>query len=192
MSGDGSTPSARQSELLEAAYRYALAHGLTDMSLRPLATAIGSSPRVLLYLFGSKEGVIRALLARARADELAFLDRVRGTARAGDAGMAEVANEVWTWLAADRHRTLLTLWVEGYARSLVEPDGPWADFARSTVRDWLAVLAEAQPARERRSARGRARRTLVLAVLRGAMLDLLATGEVDRVTAAVRLQLANS
>jgi len=192
MSGDGSTPSARQTELLEAAYRYALEHGLTDMSLRPLAAAIGSSPRVLLYLFGSKEGVIRALLARARADELDFLDRVRGTARAGDAGMAEVANEVWTWLAADRHRTLLTLWVEGYARSLVEPDGPWADFARSTVRDWLAVLAEAQPARERRSARGRARRTLVLAVLRGAMLDLLATGEVDRVTAAVRLQLANS
>jgi AcrR family transcriptional regulator len=190
MAGDNSSPSARRGALLEAAYRYVLEHGLTDMSLRPLAAAIGSSPRVLLYLFGSKDGVVRALLARARADELEFLDRLRGATRAGNVGLEEIAGQVWTWLAADKHRTLLTLWVEGYARSLVEPDGPWADFARSTVRDWLAVLAEAQPARERRSAAGRARRTLVLAVLRGAMLDLLATGEIDRVTAAVRQQLS--
>jgi AcrR family transcriptional regulator len=186
MAGDDSTPSARQTELLEAAYRYVLEHGLTDMSLRPLAAAIGSSPRVLLYLFGTKEGVIRALLARARADELELLERLRDATQTGELGLEEVATQVWTWLATDKHRTLLTLWVEGYARSLVEPDGPWADFAQSTVRDWLAVLAKAQPPRERRSAEGRARRTLVLAVLRGAMLDLLATGEVERVTAAVR------
>ncbi len=61
-------PSARQAELLELAYRYALEHGLADLSLRPLAAAVGSSPRVLLYLFGSKDGLVRALLARARSD----------------------------------------------------------------------------------------------------------------------------
>ena len=70
MAGDDSTPSARQGELLELAYQYALQHGLTDLSLRPLAMAIGSSPRVLLFLFGSKDGVIRALLGRARARPL--------------------------------------------------------------------------------------------------------------------------
>jgi len=51
----GRAPSPRQDELLELAYRYVLAHGLADMSLRPLARAIGSSPRVLLYLYGSKD-----------------------------------------------------------------------------------------------------------------------------------------
>ncbi len=66
--------SPRRKELLERAYQYALAHGLADLSLRPLAAAIGSSPRVLLFLFGSKDGLVRALLARARADELAFLE----------------------------------------------------------------------------------------------------------------------
>src|SRR5919197_617954 len=70
--------SARKAELLEAAYRYVLEHGLGDMSLRPLAAAVGSSPRVLLFLFGSKEGLIRELIARSRVDELAVLDRVRG------------------------------------------------------------------------------------------------------------------
>ena len=168
----------RRDDLLRQAYAYALEHGLADLSLRPLAAAIGSSPRVLLFLFGSKDGLVRELLARARADELAFLDAVRGD------GLPELAAAVWSWLAAPEHRALLTLWLEGYSRSLVAPDGPWAEFARTTVEDWLAVLAEAQ------SDGDAAEATLVLAVLRGALLDLLATGDVERTTRAVTKMLA--
>ncbi len=80
---------------------------------------------------------------------------------------------------------MLTLWAETYARSLLDPDGPTAGFARATVEDWLALLAAAQPAARRRTAAGRTERTLVLAVLRGALLDLLATGDHARTTAAV-------
>jgi AcrR family transcriptional regulator len=187
--GPGSSPSARQTELLDLAYAYAQQHGLADLSLRPLAAAIGSSPRVLLFLFGSKEGLVRALLGRARADELTLLDELR---REGSStpGLDAVATRVWEWLAAPQHRKLLTLWVEGYARSVVDPDGPWAGFARATVEDWLDLLATAQPSDERDTPGGRARRTLVLAVLRGALLDLLATGDADRATAAVRAHLA--
>ena len=186
MSPDTTTPSARQVELLEAAYRYALEHGLADLSLRPLAAAIGSSPRVLMFLFGNRDGLVRALLARARADELAMLDRLgHGT----PIGLVPAAERVWAWLAADELRPLLRLWAEAYARSLVEPDGSWAGFARATVTDWLAVLASCQPPDERDGAEGDVRRTLALAVLRGALLDLLATGDVERVGAAVRYQL---
>ena len=154
--------SERRQELLERAYAYVLEHGLADVSLRPLAAAIGSSPRVLLYLFASKDGLVRELLARARADELALLEGTRDL------------RSLWGWLSAPEHRPLLTLWVEAYARSLVEPDGPWGGFARATVEDWLAVLDGD---------------TLALAVLRGALLDLLATGDEARVTAAVERAL---
>src|SRR4051812_16094098 len=103
--------SARRDELLDLAYAYVLEHGLTNLSLRPLASAIGSSPRVLLFFFGSKDGLVRALLARARADELELLARTpHGD---GDDDLAAVARELWSWLAADDHRALLTLWVEG-------------------------------------------------------------------------------
>jgi AcrR family transcriptional regulator len=179
-------------ELLDLAYRYVLEYGLSDLSLRPLAAAVGSSPRVLLYLFGSKEALVRALLARARTDELDLLARLReATAGKHPIGLDVVAAEVWGWLAAEDHRALLTPWVEGYARSLVDPDGPWAGFARATVEDWLQVLADAQPPQERHTPAGVARRTLVLGVLRGALLDLLATGDIDRTTAAVHRQLAD-
>ena len=176
-------PSARRDELLDAAYRYVLEHGLAGMSLRPLAAAIGSSPRVLLFLFGSKDGLIRALLARARADELALVESARP--HAGDEDLAATVRATWAWLIGPGHQRLLTLWLEAYSRSLAEPGGPWADFARQTVDDWLAILADAQDSRTRRTNAGRAERTLALAALRGAVLDLLATGDVERTTAAL-------
>jgi AcrR family transcriptional regulator len=168
--------SPRRQELLELAYRYVLEHGVADLSLRPLAAAVGSSPRVLLFLFGSKDGLVQALLARARQDELALLDRVRGDG-AVKRDPISVASELWRWLAAQEHRALLKLWVEGYARSLIDPDGPWRTFAAATVADWLELLSEVSS--------DAVERTLILAVLRGALLDLLATGEVDRVSSAV-------
>jgi AcrR family transcriptional regulator len=180
--------SPRKRQLLEAAYAYALANGLADMSLRPLASAIGSSPRVLLFLFGSKDGLTRALLARARQDELSALATLRG--RPQQATLAEAGREVWSWLAAPSHRALLALWLEGYARSLLGESGPWETFAAETVSDWLDLLASRQPARRRAAQAGEAERTLLLAVLRGALLDVLATGDIDRVTRAVELHLA--
>jgi AcrR family transcriptional regulator len=176
-------PSPRRDELLERAYQYALRHGLADLSLRPLAAAIGSSPRVLLFLFGSKDALVRALLNRARADEMTLLDGVRHDTAHGD--LPTVVRAIWQWLADQRHQPLLTLWLEAYARSLSEPDGPWAGFARQTVADWLAVLADAQAPARRRGDAGAAERSLALAVLRGALLDLLATGDSKRSTAAV-------
>jgi AcrR family transcriptional regulator len=177
--------SARRNELLEAIYAYAAGQGLAELSLRPLATAVGSSPRVLIYLFGSKEGLVRALLARARADEVELLDRLR---RPGEppVGLDVAVERVWNWLAAAEHRGLLCLWVEAYARSLTEPDGPWAGFAAQSVADWLDVLAGCQAPRARRTKAGQAARTAALAVVRGALLDLLATGDVARSGAAVR------
>src|ERR1700761_5379310 len=135
--------SPRRDELLERAYRYALEHGVADVSLRPLAAAVGSSPRVLLFLFGSKAGLVQALLARARQEELALLERARAAgADVGRRDPVAVASELWEWLAAEEHRALLKLWVEGYARSLIDSDGPWAGFARTTVADWLDLLGE--------------------------------------------------
>jgi AcrR family transcriptional regulator len=183
----GTPDSARKTELLAAAYDYALANGLAEYSLRPLAAAIGTSPRVLLFLFGSKDGLTRALLTRAREEELAALAAVR--ARAG-ADLAEIAREVWAWLADPAHRALLALWLEGYARSLLAEPGPWQRFARETVTDWLDLLGEHQPPARRASPAGAAERTLLLAVLRGALLDVLATGETERAGQAVELHLA--
>ena len=81
--------------------------------------------------------------------------------------------------------SVLRLWTESYATALIDPDGPWGDFARQTVDDWLALLARAQPSGVRRSSAAVTQRTAILAVLRGGLLDLLATGQRARVTRGV-------
>lgn len=179
---EASETSPRKSELLERAYAYAGEHGLADVSLRPLASAIGSSSGVLLYLFGSKDGLVRAVLARSRDDQRDLVAQVRTPG----GGLDAAAGRLWDWLSAGERRPLLRLWAEGYARSLLDSTGPWGGFARDAVEDWLTVLADAQPPDVRDTAAGRVQRTLTLAVLRGALLDLLATGDVERTTAAVR------
>lgn len=179
-----SSPSARASELLERAYAYVLTNGLSDLSLRPLSAAIGSSPRVLLYLFGSKHDLVRALLGRARRDELEMLRSVQEANESID--MIDIGLRLWSWLVDEAHRNVLVLWAEVYAQSVAHPDGPWTDFAATTVQDWLDLLeAAGLPT----GAEPTASATAVLAVLRGCLLDLLATGAVDRTTAAVETTL---
>jgi hypothetical protein len=57
------------------------------------------------------------------------------------------------------------------------------------VLDWLDFLGSLEPPGRRRSLDAATERTAILALLRGAMLDLLATGDVARTTRAVRLGL---
>lgn len=161
-------PSARRAELLAAAYDYVLANGVADLSLRPLAASTGTSPRVLLYLFGSKDGLVREILAHARAEQRAM---VRARLASGD----DPVDALWSWLSAPGQRSTVRLFVEAYARSLHPDPGPWQGFAQDSVSEWLELLGEPKVPS-----------TLHLALLRGLLLDLLATGEVDRVDAAYR------
>ena len=139
-----------------------------------VAAEASTALRVLVEMLRDED--VQAVLDRARADELAVLDRVRAAGEVG--GRAAAVEALWAWLATPEHRALVTLWVEGYARALVEPGGAWAGFAARTVRDWLAVLDDV-------GGGDVTDRTLLLAVLRGALLDLLATGDLARTGAAV-------
>jgi AcrR family transcriptional regulator len=172
--------SPRRAELLARTLDYAARTNLSELSLRPLAAEIGSSPRVLLYLFGSKEGLLREVLAASRARQLAVVEGA--TAECSEPG--DVLGRLWAWMREPRHQGIARLFFEAYTRSLGGGE-PWAGFAVDSVRDWepplrgiLTHQGAAPPAD--------AEVTLALAVLRGLLLDLLATGEADRVDLAWR------
>ena len=82
--------------LLERTIGYLAEHGVIDVSLRALAAAIGTSHRMLIYHFGSKDGlfvaVVRAVEARQRA---AFSDLVVSS---GDS-LSDVARQFWRRLS---------------------------------------------------------------------------------------------
>ncbi|GAA3578089.1 TetR family transcriptional regulator [Amycolatopsis ultiminotia] len=174
MSGE----SARRAELLEACYAHMLEHGLA-VPLRPLAAAVGSSPRVLLYLFGSREELLRAVLAHARRWQVA---RMSAAAEQVVDGFEAAVTAVWDWLSAPAQRPVVRLTYEAFALSWRAEPGPWEGFARESAREWLALLVRAQPEVPVAEAEIRARRAL--ARIRGLLLDLLAGEPADRVAAA--------
>ncbi|MGC0415653.1 TetR/AcrR family transcriptional regulator [Embleya sp. AB8] len=154
--------SARRDELLAASVTYVAEHGLADLSLRPLAQAIGSSPRVLLYLFGSKDGLVQEILNAGRAEQLTLIERADdhpGSAR-------ETLDHLWTWLMAPERRGALRLFFDGYVHSF-NGEAPWSDFATRSLDEWLPPLS-------RVLADHNVPPTLVLAVLRGLLLDHVA------------------
>ena len=162
----------RRSELLATLLAYSATHGLSEVSLRPLAAAVGSSPRMLLYFFGSKQGLVRAVHQHARDEQLRLLtDTLAGCRDRTDALRA-----LWRWLRDPAHHNVIRFFFESYARSL-HADETWGGFGEASVRDWLPPLREALGGSD-------AEATLTLAALRGLVLDLLATGDRERVDAA--------
>jgi AcrR family transcriptional regulator len=164
----------RREALLDAAVDYVVEHGLAGVSLRPLAAALGTDAPVLLHHFRSKDNLLVLLLNRVR-------DRLRTLARSatGD-DPSDQLGAVWEWTSDPRHEALFRLFFEAYGLALQNPDR-YAEFLDHVVEDWLGELAPAV---------GADRATLAVAAVRGLLLDLLTTGDRDRVEAAERLLLS--
>jgi AcrR family transcriptional regulator len=153
----------RRAAVLGRAADYVLEHGLAGLSLRPLAKALGTSPRMLLYDFGSKERLIQDVLGEIRRRETRLLENEVRT-----------LEDVWAWISAPEREAFLRLFFEVYVDGLVKGE------AELLVRDWVDYLQTSwhPPADE-------ATATLMVAVVRGLLLDRLATGERDRTDAAL-------
>jgi AcrR family transcriptional regulator len=172
----------RPEELRNAIVRYLIKHGLTELSLRPLAKAVGSSPRVLLYYFGSKEKMVIEVLAEIRQRQRASYGEVQATS------FAEACQAIWKRMSAPDSEPLFRLFFEAYGMALRHPQ-LYKAFLRATVEDWLRLIADplCREGHARREARAFA--TAVLAGLRGFMLDYCNTRDRKRLDHAVRLWL---
>jgi AcrR family transcriptional regulator len=157
-------PTRRAAVLLKAA-DYVLERGLAGLSLRPLAKALGTSPRMLLYDFESKERLIHEVLAEIRSREASLLE-----------AKVRTLEDVWAWIAAPEREPFLRLFFEVYVAGLGKGE------AEPLVRDWLDFLRTSwHPPVDEATA------TLMVAVVRGLLLDRLATGDKRRTDRALRL-----
>ena len=161
-------PEIRQ-RLLNACTDHALEHGLPDR-LGPLAVAAGTSTRMLIYHFGTRDALLRAVLGHARQRQLdTFGDLLRVRP---DEPYTTTLNKAWTAMTGPAGQPFLRMFT-----SLRENAGQrlWPDFRRAATTDWLAPLAEGLRSIDRPELA-----TLVLAVIRGLLLDLDATGDTAR------------
>jgi AcrR family transcriptional regulator len=109
------TVNEKRPEELRNAIRYLIRHGLIDLSLRPLAKAVGSSPRVLLCYFGSKEKMVIELLAEVRQRQRAIYSEVQG------ASFGEACQIIWKRMTAADSEPVFRLFFEAYGIALRRP-----------------------------------------------------------------------
>lgn len=156
---------ARRAELLSAAIDYAIDNGVAELTLRPLARALGVQPNTLTHHFGTKEQLISEILNGVR-------DRLRAMREQSRMDPShDPLSDVWRWTADPAREPFFRFFFEAYGVALRHPD-EYQAFLQHVVSDWIDPGAPVAA-------------TLELALLRGLLLDLLTTGDRDRIEKAL-------
>ena len=174
-------PQSARDRLLAAAVAIAMQGGIADLSLRELAAAIGTSHRMLLYHFGSREGLLAAVT-------LAVEQAERATVRAAGAISPDDARRLWARYADPALWPQERLFFELYVHALRGRPGT-EGFLEHVVTGWLEPLTAAIAASGTSPQTAPAAARLNMAVTRGLLLDLLATHDTSAVTEAFELFL---
>jgi AcrR family transcriptional regulator len=156
-------------------------HGISDLSLRELAAAVGTSHRMLIHHFGSKDGVRVAVVEEVEARQRALTEEIDLSVPLDDAMRA-----FWRHISGAELWGNERLFFELYGQAL---HGRHPGFLDGIVDSWvepgtriLAAYGVENPAAVAR---------LGVAVTRGLLLDLLATGDREAVDAAMDVHIAS-
>jgi AcrR family transcriptional regulator len=170
----------RRSQLRDAALEYLVEHGAAKLSLRPLATKLGTSPRILMFHFRSKEGlildVLEELSARLQASFKTLVPADPGPGRESPIRL------FWKWAATEKNSRYLRLLYEVQIIAIQNPS-EYGRYLKKVSLDWLETALQATSGPLRTESMG----TLCIAVFDGLFLELMSTGDRKRLTKALNL-----
>ncbi len=160
-----------RAKLREQAVAYVLSHGVADLALRPLAKALKTNARMLVYHFGSREGLMRQILIGLRE----FGDaQIQSWFRAGKKPRTLPQFLRWYWkrMSSPQVRPAIRLIFELYALALRNPQD-YPGVLEDPLSHWQKFIQMAGiPAKLQAT-----EAALLLAATRGLLLDLAATGD---------------
>jgi AcrR family transcriptional regulator len=170
--------------LLEAVIDHIATRGISDLSLRELAAAIGSSHRMLIHHFGGREGLLVAVVQAVEQRQRDLLDTIIPDPAASP---ADSMRAWWRHISDEVLWPNERLFFELYGQALQGRPGT-TELLDGIVDAWLepsaTILARLG------FPDGPAAARLGVAVTRGLLLDLLATGDRAAVDAAMEVHIA--
>ena len=171
---------SRDSLLTEAVEHFAK-NGIGDASLRTIAAAIGTSHRMLIYHFGSREGLLAEVVRTVEAQQREMLSLLT----ADDLPLAEQADRFWRQVT---EATLIygPLFFELSAHAM--QDLPHTEALKADlINVWLPPLIDLCIRAGINPDDAPAYARLGLAASRGLLFDLLLTGDREAVDEASAL-----
>jgi AcrR family transcriptional regulator len=174
----------RRAELLDGATLWAFEHGLGPLSLRPLAAALGTSDRMLLYYFGSKEQLVVDIAGRA-ADLLVETMPTVDPGRPPKSARSWL-DACWALFGDPGVRPALSLLFELDALGARGP-GSTRDAARLVADRWIERVDDALAALGVAGRRRAGLTRMVAGAMVGLAIDALVADVPERPTAALAL-----
>lgn len=171
----------RREELLAAVVGYLEEHGVNDLSLTPLAAAIGTSKRMLLYYFGDRGELLAQALAAARPKVGEMFDGITSRAQ-----LAEASSTLWHALTHGAQHRKIRMLLQVLSLASTDPD-TYGGHARSAIEVILDPITAAFVSAGFPPADAASRATLIVSGLRGLCQDLLITRDRGRLDAAAQL-----
>ena len=174
----------RKADVLKAMAEYLLGKGVSEASLRPAASALGTSPRMLLYHFRSKEELVVAALQEVRQRETEMLHRA--LRRIPQTSTGDALRALWKWYASPRRTRYLRLFFEAWGLGL-QHRYLYEGFLQVVRKDLLVVAEETlvQRGYPRRDASAIA--TFMIAAFRGLLMDLVTNRDRARLDDAMEI-----
>lgn len=177
---DGPRPDAK-ARLLGAVVEYVAAHGMGDMSLRQLAAAVGTSHRMLIYHFGSKEGLMVEVVKTIDAQQLTFIDKLSELLREDPAALTARA---WQGMSDEGRAPYQRLLFEAMLRAM-QGQQPAEQMMREATGRWLTMLESLALRLGVPESGAKTHARLALAVARGLTFDMMITGEREEIEKAL-------
>lgn len=169
-------------DLLAAVIADLQRQGLGDRSLRDVAAAVGTSHRMLIHHFGSRQGLLTEVVDAVERDQKLFLASLQGD-------QVQILTAMWQQLRDPRLWPNIRLFFECYTRAM-NGEAPFSAMLPGAVDDWLDAASAFDVAQGMPVDEARARARAGLATFRGLLLDLVATGDQAGVDAAFEAFLA--
>lgn len=157
----------RRDDLLRRVVKAAANGGLARRSLRDFAAQVGTSHRMLIHHFGSRDGLMAAVVESVERDQNERLGELPEDA-------AEAIRATWKRTSVPSLWPIERLFFECYARG-AQGEPPFDRLVPALVERTLEAVATRPDVSV--DEEGRAAARLGLAVIRGLLLDLVATGD---------------
>ncbi len=171
----------RRGELLEAVGTYVLENGVASLSLRRVAEAVGVSHVTLQHHFGSKEQLVGEIVEHLL--ERTLVPPVYADGPDLDLDLPTRWRALWAHLTSPPGQRDLRLFVEVLGQSQFE-GADYAPAVKRSIDHRLNLMRANAIALGCPEEDARAFATIGLATLRGLVIDLLATGERERLDEA--------
>ena len=173
-----SLQSTRKEQLQEEILNYLIKHGVANLSLRPLAAKIGTSPRILIFHFKSKEELIQDVLAELNTRLQASLSAMASSDSGPDPDA--LLKRFWQWATSKENFPYLRLL---YEVQIIAAQNPveYAGYLKKMSMDWQAITIQCLS----QSIRTEPTATLCIAVFDGLFIELMSTGDRARLTRAL-------